>query len=169
MVIYNVNVRLDLEQPRLWEKNCSYTCLCVSKWLYNAYLMVTVKRNGDLSTIVGVSVLHPFQCCIFTVLQQCSKRWLRFVFQSAGQWPGTQWKRTFWLVSVVIAKPLGTRPAVLCFFTNRTDATGMATWEARESGRKKKEKVPCFKVHLRLRILAHNILPLKNGNWTSYI
>lgn len=98
--------------------------------------------------------------CIFTVLQQCSMRWLSFVFQSAGQWPGTQWKRTFWLLSVVIAKPLGTRPAVLCFFTNRTDATGMATWEARESGRKKgEEKVPCFKVHLRLRILAHNTGP----------
>ncbi len=78
------------------------------------------------------------QCCIFTVLQhRLSICWLSSVFQSAGRWPGTRWKRTFWLLSVVIAKPLGTRPAVLCFFTNRTDATGMATWEARESCRKK--------------------------------
>lgn len=35
---------------------------------------------------------------------------------------------TFWPVSVVIAKPLGTRPAVLCFFTSLTVTTGMATW-----------------------------------------
>lgn len=39
---------------------------------------------------------------------------------------------TFWLDSVVIASPLGTRPAVLCFFTSRTDTTGMATWKIKE-------------------------------------
>lgn len=35
---------------------------------------------------------------------------------------------TFRPVSVVIARPLGTRPAVLCFFTSLTETTGMATW-----------------------------------------
>lgn len=35
---------------------------------------------------------------------------------------------TFWPVSVVIAKPLGTSPAVLCFFTSLTETTGIATW-----------------------------------------
>lgn len=35
---------------------------------------------------------------------------------------------TFCPVSVVIAKPLGTSPAVLCFFTSRTETTGMATY-----------------------------------------
>lgn len=34
---------------------------------------------------------------------------------------------TFRPVSVVIARPLGTRPAVLCFFTSLTETTGMAT------------------------------------------
>lgn len=31
----------------------------------------------------------------------------------------------------------------------------------------KKEQIPCFKVHLNLHILAHNIFPLKDGNWTG--
>lgn len=35
---------------------------------------------------------------------------------------------TFWPVSMVMARPLGTNPAVLCFFTSRTDTTGMHTW-----------------------------------------
>lgn len=35
---------------------------------------------------------------------------------------------TFWPVSVVIAKPLGTSPAVLCFFTSLTETTGIATY-----------------------------------------
>lgn len=39
---------------------------------------------------------------------------------------------TFCPVSVVIAKPLGTRPAVLCFFTSLTETTGIATYRDRE-------------------------------------
>lgn len=35
---------------------------------------------------------------------------------------------TFWPVSMVMARPLGTNPAVLCFFTSRTDTTGIHTW-----------------------------------------
>lgn len=34
---------------------------------------------------------------------------------------------TFCPVSMVIARPLGTRPAVLCFLTSRTDTTGIQT------------------------------------------
>lgn len=34
---------------------------------------------------------------------------------------------TFCPVSMVMARPFGTRPAVLCFFTSRTDTTGMHT------------------------------------------
>lgn len=35
---------------------------------------------------------------------------------------------TFCPVSMVMARPFGTRPAVLCFFTSRTDTTGIQTF-----------------------------------------
>lgn len=40
---------------------------------------------------------------------------------------------TFCAVSMVIARPFGTRPAVLCFFTRRTETTGMQTCSIRDS------------------------------------
>lgn len=42
---------------------------------------------------------------------------------------------TFRPVSMVMARPLGTRPAVLCFFTSLTDSTGTATWREEEGTR----------------------------------
>lgn len=43
-----------------------------------------------------------------------------------GRW--LKWTSTFCPVSMVMARPFGTRPAVLCFFTSRTDTTGIHTW-----------------------------------------
>lgn len=43
-----------------------------------------------------------------------------------GRW--LNWTSTFCPVSMVMARPFGTRPAVLCFFTSRTDTTGIHTW-----------------------------------------